>query len=161
MPTRVLHLRQTCRCSRRLYLFLVNTSTIGHSRTFVPIARYRSKPCPCWNISVLCRNTWTQPTFVRILSFRTAVERDVRNPMWTDEESGRACLAHMPFPRGVYPTSTFKRFDMPYLRFTEEVDFQARLQRLLNRMQDNPYFLIAGHDKLLELVVFEPPFEKR
>lgn len=47
---------------------------------------------------------------------------------------------------------------MPYVRCPEEVYFQARLQRLLKRMQNYPYFPSVGHHNFLELVMFERPF---
>lgn len=47
---------------------------------------------------------------------------------------------------------------MPYGRCPEEVDYQARFQRLLKRIQSVHYFPNAGHHSFLELDVSEPPF---
>lgn len=124
-------------------------------RDYRPNRQDREPPLSVLEYQRLATQYLDAVRFGRIPSVRTNAELSVRNPKRTDEEAWRARWAHLPIPRGVYPARTFGRCDMPFVRCPEEVDYQSRLQRLLKRMQDDPYFPASGRHNLLELIMFE------
>lgn len=115
-------------------------------------------PLPVLEYQRLASQYLDAARFVWIPSVRKAVKHDAHDRKRANEEFWRAYWAHLSFPRGVYPTRTFGLCDMPYVRCPEEIDYQARLQHLLKRIQDDTNVPIARHHNLRELLVFNPPF---